>query len=289
MNISVFSPIYHRVEEDLNILGGIAADYRRAIDLIVQGRAVAKDKVGIVHDLYTLALGAAENENDMLEAMFFTGFAAAWIMFPFALLEYQSQLLLNALNELNKELRAAEREARNSKWKTAIHTAVMICEALVPELSLTVRVTIFLGDVVLDRALGPPNPTTKQRYVGITTPGVKQFSEAVEGIEKYSEGARSLAKKTGKAAVVATVYLDVHEAFEASERVDKIEELIEKMNQALEKLISLIEKNKPRLQQFLFSFDRWTRAIEDIRLTAANVRNARNEEMTRARYQGRWF
>jgi hypothetical protein len=34
MNISVFSPIYHRVEEDLNILGGIAADYRRAIDLI---------------------------------------------------------------------------------------------------------------------------------------------------------------------------------------------------------------------------------------------------------------
>ena len=105
---------------------------------------MAKEKVGEVHDIYTLALGVAETENDLLDAMFATGFVTALVLFPFVLLEGQSKRLLKAIAELTKVLHEAEREARNAKFKTAIHGAITVFELLVPELSLAARASNFL-------------------------------------------------------------------------------------------------------------------------------------------------
>ena len=284
LNISVISPIHDRIRGDLDILDGVSTDYHRGLELIGQGRRVAKDKVGKIHDFYTLALGVVETENDMLDAMFATGFAAAWVMFPFAMLEYQSQGLLTAIDELKKALHEAEKEARNAKVKTAIHGVLNVFEVLVPELSLTARAGIFLGEVLVNKALGPSDPSKFQRYETIVTPGTKQFAEAVHHIEAYEETTRAAAKNAGHVATVATFYFDVHEMGEASEVVEKIKNRLERAKAAYDKLQKVIKDNQGKLKLFLAAFERWMAAIKDIRLTAANIRDARTRDMAAAGY-----
>jgi uncharacterized membrane-anchored protein YhcB (DUF1043 family) len=284
LKLSFASPLIDQIYEDQRLLNTIAKDYRQGMTLVLNGRPPVKEKLKKLHDLYTLALGAAENDNDVLEALFVTGFAAAWVVFPFALLEARSQTMLAALEELKKELEEAERELTNAHRKRAFHLAVAFFEAMFPEISLTARVGIFLSDVAMDKALGPKRPTTAQKYTGIVTPGVKQFSEAVHHIEEYGETARSVAEKTGKVATVATFYFDFKEIGEGEERVEKLTELTKEVKEAYDKLIKVLDENRPKLNLFLANFQKWMQAIESISMTAANIRRALSDDIARYGY-----
>ena len=199
-------------------------------------------------------------------------------------MQAQANALLAALGPLQDELKKAEREARNAKIKQGAHAVLAFFEAMFPEISLPARGLIYLGDVALDKALGPGDATTVQKYRGDITPGVKQFSEAVHHIPEYSHGARELAEKTGKVATIATFYFDYEEVSESKEKVEKLRELTEKVKDAYDKLTETLEKNKARLDKFLMDFERWTQAVDSIRLTADNVRKALNDEISKAGY-----
>jgi len=285
--MSIVSPLYDRISSDLDTLRGVSEDYHRGLDLIVQGRRPAKDKVGTIHDFYTLAVGVMETENDLLDAMFWTGFVAAWVTFPFVLFEYQAQQLSTMIGKLKKILHEAEKEARNAKMKTAIHGVITVFETLVPELSVVTHVSVFLGEVVANRALGPSDATTFQKYEGIVTPGTKTVAETFHHVHEFSETTRDVAKQTGRVATAATFYFDVHEMSESSEKVEKIEKVMEEAKAAYDKLQRTIADNKPKLRQFLAAYDRWILAIDSIRETAANTRNALKADMAAARYDAR--
>jgi hypothetical protein len=284
LKLSFISPLYDRIWSDFNLLIKIAKDYRQGMNFVIDGRKVSKVKIGQVHDIYTMALGVVEGENDVLEALWATGFAAAWVIFPFVLLQAQSQAMLDAIAELTKELKRAEREATKTVIKTSVHAAVVLFELFVPELALAARAAIYLGEVAIDKALGPEHPTAKQKIVGDVTPGVKQFSEAVHHIPEYGKRAQAIAKKTGRAAIAVTFYFDAEELAEGYERVNQLKELLEKVQDAYTKLVRVIEDNKPMLEKFLAAFDRWTQTIESIRKTAGNVRGALSDEMAKAGY-----
>jgi hypothetical protein len=284
LNIPVISPIYDRIQADIKILERVSSDYERGIDFIVQGRRVAKDKVRLVHDLYTLALGVVESENGVLDAMFVTGFAAAWVLFPFLALESRSKQFLKMMKELTKVLHEAEEEARDAKIKTAIHGAIVVFECLFPELGLTARAAIFLGETAVNKVWGPSKPSRAQRAEAIATPGVKQFSEAVHHIHEYGETARAAAKKAGHVATAATFYFDYKELGETSEAVEKIERVLKQAKSAYDTLRKLIDESQPQLRLFQVAYKRWLSAIEDVRLTAANVRDARRTDMAKAGY-----
>jgi hypothetical protein len=284
LQLSLSSPLCDRIYNDFTILHKIATDYRQGMNLVSLGRPVSKQKVDQVYDLYSLAMGVVDNENDILEAMWATGFAAAWVVFPFALLQAQAQALLGILDELKTELQKAEREVSHARNKRAFHLAVAFFEACFPEISLSSRAVIFLSDVVVDKALGPPDASQREKYVAIVTPGVKQFSEAVHHIPEYGHMAHSVAEQMGKVATAATFYMDYQEISEGSERVEKLVELTEKVKRGHEALVKVIEDNKPKLMQFLAAFDRWTKRIEDIRLTAGNTRKALADDIVEFGY-----
>jgi hypothetical protein len=278
------SPLFDRIEGDLRVLYKIQADYRQAMNLIISGRKVDTKKIDQLYDLYSLAIGVADTENDVHEALFLTGFAAAWVMIPFMLLQAEANALAQTIEELEKALKEAESEATKAKVKAGIHGVITVLEFIFPEVSLVARAGIFLGEVAVDKALGPKDQSTAQKYTGIGTPGVKQFSEAVHDIDEYSDTARSVAGKTGKIATAATFYFDYEEITEGSERVEKLETLTRNAKSAYDSLVKTLRDNKPKLDQFLIAFDRWVRAVEDIRLTAGNIREALSADITKFGY-----
>jgi hypothetical protein len=285
LGLPITSPLFDRIYGDLTILAKIAKDYEEGMKVLAGGRRLASlEQLKRVHDLYTLALGVADNENDVLDALWVTGFAAAWVVFPFGILQAKSKLMLDALAELKKALKEAEHEVSKGRTKAAFHVVVTFFEAMFPEISLTARAAIFLSDVIVDKALGPPHPATAQKYTGIVTPGVKQFSEAVHHIETYSSTARSVAEKTGKVATVATFYFDYKEIAEGTELVDRLKERTEKLKKAHDELVKVIQDNKPKIRQFLRTYERWMLSIESTRVTAANVRKALAKDITRYGY-----
>ncbi len=279
-----FSPIFDRAYDDFRTANDIARDYKQGMNLILAGRALNADKLKKVHDLYTLALGVAENDNDLLEAFWGSGFATAWVIFPFVLLQAQSNAMLEALKDIKKELAEAEHELKNAVNKRRIHLVVSFLEGMFPEISLTGRAALYLGDIVVDKALGPKDPTTAQRYFGDVNPGVKQFSEAVHHIAAYGEKAKSVFEWTGKASTVATFYVDFEEIGEGEERVEKLKSLMEQVKAAYDALRKTIEDNKAKLTAFLAAFERMVRAIESVRETGDNIRQALDEDTAKYRY-----
>lgn len=279
-----FSPIFDRAYDDFRTANDIARDYQQGMNLILAGRAANADKLKKIHDLYTLALGVVENDNDLLEAFWGSGFAAAWVIFPFVLLQAESNAMLTALTDIKKELAEAEHELKNAVNKRRIHLVVSFVEAMFPEISLTGRAALYLGDVILDKALGPKDTTTAQKYFGDVNPGVKQFSEAVHHIEAYGETAKGVFEWTGKASTVATFYVDFEEIGEGEERVEKLKSLMEKVKDAYDALHKTIEDNKSKLTAFLAAFDRVVRAIESVRINGDNIRQALADDTAKFRY-----
>ena len=123
LRLSLSSPLVQRISQDYDVVRRIAGDYSNALKLVSLGRRPSKEKIGQVFTLYTLALIIVDNQNEMLDAMFATGFAGALIVFPIMLLQAQANQMLDALEELQKELEKAEHEVKNAHNKRAFHLA----------------------------------------------------------------------------------------------------------------------------------------------------------------------
>jgi hypothetical protein len=279
LQLPLSSPLVRRMSRDFEVVDKIADDYSSALKLVSGGRRPSKDRIWQVHDLYQLALIIVDNQNDMLDAMFATGFAGALIVFPVVLVEAQANQMLDALEELLKELKKAEQEVSSARNKRAFHLAAAFFEAAFPEISLAARVGIFLSDVIVDKALGPEDPTTIQKAKGIAPPGVKQFSEAVHHIPEYGHAAHEVADDMGKVATVATFYFDYEEISEGEDRVEKLTELTERVKRGYDGLVKALNDNKVRIQQFLLAFERWMNVIEDIRAQTDGYRERLSDDM----------
>ena len=287
LRLSLSSPLVQRISQDYDVVRRIAGDYSNALKLVSLGRRPSKEKIGQVFTLYTLALIIVDNQNEMLDAMFATGFAGALIVFPIMLLQAQANQMLDALEELQKELEKAEHEVKNAHNKRAFHLAVTFFQAMFPEISLAARGSIFLGGVIVDEALGPPDATTADKTKGIATSEIEQFSEAIHHIPELGEKARGVAEKMGKAATLATFYFDYEEISEGEERVEKLKELTEKVKRGYDGLTKVLDDNKVKIQQFLLAFERWMKAIEGIRTGTDGYRQRLSDDMDEFGYSVR--
>ena len=83
----------------------------------------------------------------------------------------------------------------------------------------------------------------------------------------------------GKVATVATFYFDYEEISEGTERVERLTELTEKVKRGYDSLVRVLEDNKPKIEEFLRAFDRWTRGIESIRENGDIARRKLSEDI----------
>jgi len=279
-----FSSLTRDYKIDLDLLDRIAADYRQGINILVSGRQVSKAKLDSVRGFYVTALATVEHENDLLEALVMIGLVIAMVLGPLKLLQARSVVLSEALKELEELLKEAEEESRNVKIKTGLHVVINVLEAIQPEMSLLTRATIYFGDVVADKVLGPKDPTTLQKVQGYGVPAVKQFSEAVHGVEDLEEKFRHAAHQSARGATAATFYIDYNEIMESSERVEKLKELIEKTRRAYDSVIDAIQNSKPALQKFYMDIERAILALMKGKAEADSDHDAWYDNMYEERY-----
>jgi hypothetical protein len=279
LQLPLSSPLVRRISEDFEVVDKIADDYSSALKLVSHGRRPSKEKIRQVHDLYQLALIIGDNQNNMLDAMFATGFAGALIVFPVVLLEAQANQMLDALEELQKELKKAEQEVTNAKCKGAIHLAALCFEAMFAEISLTAHAGLFLSDLIVDKVLGPSDPTTIQKVKGATPPSIKLLSEAVHHIPEFGHKAHAVAEKMGKVATAATFYFDYEEIAEGGDLVEKLTELTEAVKRGYDGLVKVLEDNKVRIYQFLLAFERWMKVVDGVRTETDGYRERLSEDM----------
>jgi hypothetical protein len=279
LQLALSSPLVDRISKDFEVVEKIAGDYSKALKLASLGRRPSKERIGQVHDLYQLALIIVDNQNDMLDAMFATGLAGALIVFPVVLLQAQANLMLDALEELQKELKKAEQEVNHARYKAAYHLVATCIEAMCPEISLAAHAELFLSDLMVDKALGPPDPTTIQKVKGIAPPSIKLLSEAVDHIPEFGQKAHAVAEKMGKVATAATFYFDYEEIAEGGDRAEKLRELTEGVKRGYDGLVRVLDDNKVRIQEFLLAFERWMKVIEDIRTKTDGFRERLSEDM----------
>jgi nucleotide-binding universal stress UspA family protein len=279
LQLPLSSPLVERISEDFEVVDKIADDYSAALKLASVGRRPSKERVRQVHDLYQLALIVGDNQNDMLDAMFATGFAGAMIVFPVVLLEAQANQMLDALEELQQELEKAEQEVSNAKCKGAFHLVATCIETMIPEVSLLAHAGFFLSDLIVDKALGPSDPTTIQKVKGSAPPSIKLMSEAVHHIPEFGHKAHAVAEKMGKAATAATFYFDYEEISESGDRAEKLRELTESVKRGHDGLVKVLEANKVRIHQFLLAFQRWMNVIEGIRTETDGYRERLSDDM----------
>src|SRR6185503_11499886 len=100
LRIPLTSPLIDRIWDSLSLANKIAKDYGRGMNLVTSGGKVTKKRLLDAHAIYTLALALVEQENDILDATWVTGFAAMWVVFPFLLLEARSREFEEALRKL---------------------------------------------------------------------------------------------------------------------------------------------------------------------------------------------
>lgn len=160
-------------------------------------------------------------------------------------------------------------------------------EAMIPEVSLLAHAGFFLSDLIVDKALGPSDPTTVQKVKGSAPPSIKLISEAVHHIPEFGHKAHAVAEKMGKAATAATFYFDYEEISESGDRAEKLRELTESVKRGYDGLVKVLEANKVRIHQFLLAFQRWMNVIEGIRTETDGYRERLSDDMDEFGYSVR--
>jgi hypothetical protein len=276
-----------QLASDVALLTKVAADYRQAMNKIVSNQPVDRARVGQVHDVLTLVLGVVKHDNDGLDAAFAVGVVQAFVAIPMAVFAERSQRLVKLLEALKPQLEQAKRE-RNEAWLQAtINTAVTAITLIIPPLGLLATLAkggIVASQFLIDDALGPTTSVvmttgSKSTYVA------SQLVDPLTKVERLGTATQKIAKGAGRYVTVAGFYFDYNEISIANRNIAKIESALRMAKNAYDDLLSQIKKNKPVIDKFLASYERWQVSIASIRKNADSIRKALADEMKTTRYQ----
>ncbi len=270
--LGIFDPVRRDIQLDLDILDSIIFDFRAGLNLMDAGRKVSQLDLFVVSRLGGRLLDVVRCENDGLELLFKYKIQSELLFLPFDMMALKARYLQKRLEELVEELREAELDVRKAEKKFAIHALIATLEELFKPLKVLSRVDIVVSDILIERWLGPENPTAKQKtigYIGLGTSGAKQVFEGVHQIEKY---------QLGKRATVGIFYLDLHEITETREHAAELSEALKDTQHAYDDLREEIRKAKPKLAFLYALVQKWTREIENLRNEADLVRKKFSED-----------
>jgi hypothetical protein len=275
--------VTNRIYWDRRLLDRVAWDCQQGMNLIAAGKAVDKAQLNGVLDVYSVALGVVELENDVLEALWAAGFVTAFVLFPFALFEYRAQQLKKVLEALQKVLETAKQEVEEVWAQGLIDTALLGVSIFLPQVGLVTKLTMAVGGYVLDEALGTDKSPTiaKLDNAGEVAGPVL---DVVEGVEKMGEKTRRVAGKAGKVVAVAGVFFDADELSQAYKHVDEIKARMNAVRKTHDEYKAMIRENAQALTKLRFSLGRAARATSDARENAERVRDERARTIKDARY-----
>ena len=281
---TALAPLRTRMEDDLRLLTAIRRDCRQGWNLVAMNRKIDEGTALDLLELYRTALSVIEQEFDMVSVWFSIGVFIDFVLGPLKELEKRAKRMLVKVSLLKEELKRAEREVTKREAKIAIHTYLTVVEELNPHLRLMVSVQFFLMDEMLEYALGPEyaSPIDELRTEAI--PVAKLLDQGIEKVKAFGSAAHQAAKQSGRSATAATIYYDMQDIMEATERVHQIKERIEDLKEAHSDLIDFLNRNSPLLTKFEHQLARIEQNTAEPAEKLAHTRATLNDEIQAFRY-----
>ncbi len=267
-------------------LAKIARDYRQGLDLIAKGNRLDPREVGQIHDLYTIALGVVELDNELCQGLFAGLMAIGFTLFPLGLLQYKAERLRRLTLQLKAELERAAKQVREADAQLAINTALSVVSLALPEISVLAKGALFFGQLVSDQLLGSQS-AVYHAGVGTAAQGVSAFADATEKVEilRTSTAARvARSRAFGAGASFLGFTSDLDEVFATYRYKDRVAKALKQTEEAYDSLMADIRRYKHRLRGLKIAIQRWAATMNSRAAEAARVRKLLEAESRRIRY-----
>jgi hypothetical protein len=272
-----------RIYWDLRLLEKVAGDYREGLERIAAGKRVSKDQLDAVYEIYSLAVGVVELENDLLEIVWVSGFLTALVAFPFVVFEEQAKRLKKAIEVLQGLLKEARGVVKEAWAQGVLDTALLGITVLMPQLGIVAKLSMAVGSWVADEMLGTeksPHVAKADNAGDVAAPAL----DIVESVDKFSDRTRRIAGKAGKVIEVAGLFFDADEINEAYKHAGEIESKMKQAERAYDDLRATIRKNRTQLTKLRVTFARAKKAADDARENAGNIRGERDKSVLKSGY-----
>lgn len=233
-----------------------------------------------LRDMLSVSVEIVEYDNDALVALAIMSGLTAF-MSIFKNLEPRAKMLKSQLEELLKLLDKAKKEHTGAKAQTAINALITVGTFLMGPMALLTRGAIFLGQQLLDDALGPdPSDAVDRGSKAVDVVG--ELGDAIDQYDDISRGTKSVAAGAAKGATAAGVIFDLAEVKAAGANVDALESKVAEVRRTFKTVHELLVRAKPGLQRFAVQRAQWLkrrraeqRRIEDLRNDLYYLQRAR--------------
>jgi hypothetical protein len=230
-------------------------DFNAEWNKIVFNRGGDPAKFLKAYDVFSLWIGALQRSNERVEALIQIGFDAKVGVFITFLRKWSQFCLVNRLTkrieQLNKDLEAAEHAVTKAEIKTALNLVVSAVTLIVAPEAVLAKVALSAGGVAvhiaIDQTLGEGSATGTVVFVAGDSKEVIELSEhGEEALEKLKLGG----KRLGVAGAAITGVLDVKDVYEGKEKVEKVAKEIEDLEKALDNVVNGSGDLVPQLAAF---------------------------------------
>ncbi len=201
-----------------------------------------------LRDMLLMSLEIVEYDNGALMAILIMG-ALTTFMLLFKNVDVRAKALKVQLEELQKLLEKARREHTEAKIQTALNGLITIGTALMGPISILTRGAIFVGQQLLDDALGT-DPSAAVDKGSKAIDAVGELGEALDQYDDISKGTKSAASGAGKIGTAAGVVFDLNEIKNAGAKVEFMEAKVAEVNRSIKDVREFALRMKPGLQRF---------------------------------------
>lgn len=278
------SDISLKAIDDLVFLERLSRDYNAGMELVKQGQLVSKTELVAVYEMYSLVVGLAEHDNDLIEQVLVSGVVQAIAGFPFKLIAYREQEYARALTILKRELVTAKSLATEVHWQMAFDAA-MIAVSLLPGAGLSIKLLTAANSYVYDELLGPDKTPTADK-IDNASDIAGPLLDTVESIKRVGERTVTFAKKAGGVVTVIGYTMHLDELRTAHGNVANLKKAIDSAKRATESLIRLIEKHKGDLRRLRSLMVQVKAKVRDRRLQTIATRRVFYDTCQQHGYSG---
>jgi hypothetical protein len=270
------------IADDFAWLKKLSADYAAGMKLVQSGRPVSKVELDSVYEMYSLAAGLAEHDNDLIAQIVASGFVEAYARFPFQFIEHCEKQYVQSMKELKRQLLVARSLVREVVDQMAIDAALLVVTSM-PSTGILVKLATHAASYVADELLGPdkaPLAETIDNANDIAGPVI----DTIESMKRLSERTRQIAKRGGGVVVVVGFALHAHELRVAREICERLEKNIETAQRAFKALVKAVEKHKPELLKLRAAIQQAAKRVRDAKAMAIAIRDELHQLLRDNRY-----
>lgn len=258
--------------------------YKEELKKVARLQSVDETRLNAMFDCLTLAVEILMYDNQVLGQLTYFGIAAALKLLPFQDLKKKAEAMWPTLLKLKSLLDQAKKEAMDSAAQLALNASITVLMGMMGPVGILTRVGVAYFQIEFDAAFGYGTSELVTRSSQTNTVS-GQLAGAIEDMTKISDGAKTAAKRAGKASTAVGVLFDAYELKLGVANERTIRAQFEKVNKEYHDLMKFLIAVEPKLDKLFRLIRRAKKSMMEIDLDSQEDRKALAAEMLAAGFK----